>query len=131
MATRRAAALPLVEPILLTPRADPFDDPAWLFEPKFDGYRGLLYVTKQGCYFRSKRSNVLKRFEQLCYWVREELPVKEAILDGEVIALDSEGRPSFRDLVASRGTSITRPLTVSGCEEGTSAACRLPGVSAP
>jgi bifunctional non-homologous end joining protein LigD len=46
---------------------------------------------------------MLKRFEQLWHWVREELPVKEAILDGEVIALDSEGRPSFRDLVASRG----------------------------
>ena len=33
--------------------------PAWLFEPKYDGYRGLLYVTRQGCYFRSKRGNIL------------------------------------------------------------------------
>jgi hypothetical protein len=31
--------LPTVEPILLTPRRDPFDDPAWLFEPN-GGYRG-------------------------------------------------------------------------------------------
>jgi bifunctional non-homologous end joining protein LigD len=100
---RTVKALPDVQPILLTPRRDPFDDPAWLFEPKFDGYRGLLYVTRQGCHFRSKRGNVLKRFEQLCYWVREELPVKEAILDGEVVALDSEGRQNFRDLLASRG----------------------------
>ena len=42
---------------------------------------------------------VLRRFEQLCDWVREELPVKEAILDGEVVALDSEGRQNFRDLL--------------------------------
>jgi bifunctional non-homologous end joining protein LigD len=35
--------------------------------------------------------------------VREELPVKEAILDGEVVGLDSKGRQSFRDLVAGRG----------------------------
>ena len=77
--------------------------PAWLFEPKYDGYRGLLYVTRQGCHFRSKRGNVLKRFEQLCYWVREELPVKEAILDGEVVAIDGEGRQNFRDLLAGRG----------------------------
>jgi bifunctional non-homologous end joining protein LigD len=35
--------------------------------------------------------------------VREELPVKEAILDGEVVALDSEGRQNFRDLLAGRG----------------------------
>ncbi len=55
-----ARTLPAVEPILLTPRADPFDDPAWLFEPKYDGYRGLLYVTGNSCHFRSKRGNILK-----------------------------------------------------------------------
>jgi hypothetical protein len=33
---RRTAALPVVEPILLTPRAEPFDDPEWLFEPKYE-----------------------------------------------------------------------------------------------
>jgi ATP-dependent DNA ligase len=46
---------------------------------------------------------VLKRFEERCYWVREELPVKETILDGEVVALDSGGRQNFRDLRAGRG----------------------------
>jgi bifunctional non-homologous end joining protein LigD len=100
---RVGRTLPTIEPILLTPRRDPFDDPAWLFEPKYDGYRGLLYVTRKGCHFLSKRGNVLKQFQELCYWVREELPVKEAILDGEVVALDSEGRQNFRDLLASRG----------------------------
>jgi bifunctional non-homologous end joining protein LigD len=100
---RVSRTLPLVEPILLTPRREPFNDPGWLFEPKYDGYRGLLYVTRHGCYFRSKRGNILKRFEELCYWVREELPVKEAILDGEVVALDSEGRQNFRELAVGRG----------------------------
>ena len=103
MSPRTSRTLPLVEPVLLTLRREPFDDPAWLFEPKYDGYRGLLYVTRQGCYFRSKRGNILKQFEQLCYWVREQLPVKEAILDGEVVALNSEGRQNFRDLLAGRG----------------------------
>ena len=103
MSPRVSRTLPLVQPILLTPRREPFNDPGWLFEPKYDGYRGLLYVTRHGCYFRSKRGNILKRFEELCYWVREELPVKEAILDGEVVALDSEGRQNFRDLAAGRG----------------------------
>jgi bifunctional non-homologous end joining protein LigD len=103
MNPRVSKTLPLVEPILLTLRREPFDDPGWLFEPKYDGYRGILYVSRQGCHFRSKRGNILKRFEQLCYWVREELPVKEAILDGEVVALDAEGRQNFRDLLAGRG----------------------------
>jgi ATP-dependent DNA ligase len=35
--------------------------------------------------------------------VREELPVKEAIPDGEVVALDAEGRQNFRDLISGRG----------------------------
>src|SRR5688572_8869722 len=103
MNSRATQTLPEVQPILLTPRRDPFNDPAWLFEPKFDGYRGLLYVTRKGCWFRSKRGNVLRRFDQLCYWVREELPVKEAILDGEVVALDTEGRQNFRHLLTGRG----------------------------
>jgi bifunctional non-homologous end joining protein LigD len=103
MAVPRSRTLPEVQPILLTPRHEPFDDPAWLFEPKYDGYRGLLYATRNGCWIRSKRGNILQRFEQLCWWVREELPVKEAILDGEVVALDADGRQNFRDLLAGRG----------------------------
>jgi hypothetical protein len=55
------------------PHAAPFDDPAWLFEPKYDGVRGLLYLSGREWHFRSKRGNVLRRFDQLCYWVREEL----------------------------------------------------------
>ena len=79
MASRRSrvtGTLPVVEPILLTPRRDPFNNPAWLFEPKYDGYRGLLHVIRKDCHFRSKRGNVLKRFEDLCHWVRDALPVK-------------------------------------------------------
>ena len=103
MPTRRAATLPLVAPIVPVLRDQPFDDPAYLFEPKYDGFRGLLYLSGRECYFRSKRGNVLKQFEQLCYWVREEIRVKEAILDGEVVALDPEGRQDFRSLLARRG----------------------------
>ena len=103
MPTRRAVTLPLVTPIVPMLREQPFDDPAYLFEPKYDGFRGLLYLSGGECHFRSKRGNVLKQFEQLCYWVREELRVKETILDGEVVALDPEGRQDFRGLLARRG----------------------------
>jgi bifunctional non-homologous end joining protein LigD len=103
MPTRRAVTLPLVTPIVPVLRDLPFDDPAYLFEPKYDGFRGLLYLSGREGHFRSKRGKVLKQFEQLCYWVREELRVKEAILDGEVVALDPEGRQDFRGLLARRG----------------------------
>jgi bifunctional non-homologous end joining protein LigD len=103
MRPRARTLLPLVEPVLLTLRRDPFNDPACLFEPKYDGYRGLLYVTRQGCHFRSKRGNLLERFQELCYLVREQLPVKEAILDGEVVALDADGRQNLQALSTGSG----------------------------
>jgi bifunctional non-homologous end joining protein LigD len=102
MPTRRVT-LPLVEPIVPVLRGQPFDDPAYLFEPKYDGFRGVLYLSGRECHFRSKRGKVLKQFEQLCFWVKDELRVKEVILDGEVVALDQEGRQDFRALLARRG----------------------------
>ncbi len=99
----QTATLPDIEPLRLTPRGDPFDHPDWLFEPKYDGFRGLLYVTRAGCLIRSRKGKHLTRFDELCHAVRDELPVREAILDGEVVALDEHGRQNFRDLLAGRG----------------------------
>lgn len=103
MPRRSTTALPLIEPVIPERLDRPFDDPAWLYEPKYDGFRGLLYVTRRDCHFRSKRGNVLRRFQDLCHWVRQELPVKEAILDGEIVALDPEGRQDFRAMLEGRG----------------------------
>jgi bifunctional non-homologous end joining protein LigD len=102
-ASRIVARLPLVTPIVPVLRDQPFDDPAYLFEPKYDGFRGLLYLAGRECHFRSKRGNVLRRFEELCFWVREELGTRDVVLDGEVIALDDQGRQDFRALMAGRG----------------------------
>ena len=103
MALRAFGTLPRVRPIVPVPCVEPFDHPDWLFEPKYDGVRGLLHVTSRECCFLSKGGAVLARFQELGYWVREELPVKEAILDGEIVALDSGGRQSFRELAAGGG----------------------------
>jgi hypothetical protein len=65
MSPQATKTLRNVQPILLTPRREPFNDPGWLFEPKYDSYRGLLYVTHKGCWFWSKRGSILKRFDQL------------------------------------------------------------------
>jgi ATP-dependent DNA ligase len=67
MRPRTVRSLPDVPPILLTPRAEPFDDPDWLFEPKYDGFRWLLYVTRKGCWIGSKRCNHRKRFDEFCH----------------------------------------------------------------
>jgi hypothetical protein len=50
---RAARALPLVEPIVPVARSVAFDDPAYLFEPNYDGFRGLLYVSRIATFAQS------------------------------------------------------------------------------
>jgi bifunctional non-homologous end joining protein LigD len=103
MSPRTNTALPTVEPIVPIIGSPPLQDPKWIYEPKFDGFPGVLYLSGRDCYIRSKRGNVLRRFGQLADRVRAELSAKDAILDGEVVALDDEGRMDFRGLLAGRG----------------------------
>jgi bifunctional non-homologous end joining protein LigD len=95
--------LPYVEPLALVPRPDPFDDPDWIFEPKYDGFRGLIYATGAGCEIRSRRDVPLKRFQDLWGRVAEVLRRREAILDGEIVSLDQHGKPVFQNLVRRQG----------------------------
>lgn len=100
---RLASRLPQIEPIILTARADPFDDPAWLFEPKYDGFRGLLYNAPAGCEIRSRRDFRFDRFGDLCDRIAGVLGSREAIFDGEIVALNRQGKPVFRDLLRGAG----------------------------
>ena len=56
MPRQTVRALPAIEPIVPVLYPVPFDGPEWLFEPKYDGFRGLLYLTGRECRFRSKRA---------------------------------------------------------------------------
>src|SRR5918911_2628674 len=103
---RRRAGLPTVEPIIPTRLSQPFDDPAFLFEPKYDGFRGVLYLENGKCEIRSKRGHVFKRFDELCFLLPEFLDAKSAILDGEILSINSEGQPIFRDLLKSGAGSL-------------------------
>jgi bifunctional non-homologous end joining protein LigD len=98
-----AGGLPQVDPIALAPRAEPFDDPEWLFEPKYDGFRGMVYASKDGCEIRSRHDLRFDRFAELCSRVAQVLGTREVILDGEIVALDRKGKPVFRDLLRGQG----------------------------
>jgi bifunctional non-homologous end joining protein LigD len=99
----RVLPLPKVSPIVLLERPLPFDDPDWLFEPKFDGFRGLLYIDRDDATFYSRKGLVLKRFARLASHVRQVLGVRNAILDGEVLAIDDTGQHNFRSLMSGLG----------------------------
>jgi bifunctional non-homologous end joining protein LigD len=91
--------LPRVQPIIPTWRKEPFDDPEWLFEFKYDGFRGLCYVEQGRCRVISRNGNMLSRFDALADQVGRLLDVDEAVIDGEVIATDETGRPQFYELL--------------------------------
>jgi bifunctional non-homologous end joining protein LigD len=84
-----------MQPIIPLRRKDPLDDDGWIFELKLDGFRGLA-DTMQGRML-SKNGNPMGRFERLL----ESLP-RGYIFDGEIVALDEDGRPRFNDLMFGR-----------------------------
>jgi hypothetical protein len=88
-----------MQPIIPISRKEPFDDPDWLFEFKYDGFRALLYLEQGSGRFLSRNGNSLTRFDALARAVAAELEVTDAIFDGEVIAADESGRPLFYDLL--------------------------------
>jgi bifunctional non-homologous end joining protein LigD len=84
-----------IQPMLASIADDPFDDPNWLFEIKWDGYRVVSFIENGKVRMVSRNHNDLgPRYPEL-----RELPKlvnsKTAILDGEVVVLDEQGRPSF------------------------------------
>jgi bifunctional non-homologous end joining protein LigD len=76
----------------------PFDHPDWIFELKHDGFRALAYISERKCRLVSRKESVFKSFSPLCEAL-SKLPVKNAILDGELVCLDSEGNSLFKQLL--------------------------------
>jgi bifunctional non-homologous end joining protein LigD len=95
--------LPHLKGLMLATLVDgPFDDPDWLFEIKWDGYRALCTVDDGKLSLVSRNGlDLLKRFPNL-----EELSGAFASLpvmvDGEVVSLDAQGRSAFQRLQESQ-----------------------------
>ncbi len=77
---------------------EPFSHPEWLFEVKWDGFRALAYVHRGACKLISCNGNQFKSFPALAEALPAELRAGSAVLDGEIVALDSHGKTQFRGL---------------------------------
>lgn len=95
--------LPRVEPATLTIARAVFTHPNWLYELKYDGFRALTYLNRGRASMVSKKGITYKRFDELCHHVASALRAREAILDGEIVCMDAQGRPRFYDLMFRRG----------------------------
>ncbi|HEU5171194.1 MAG TPA: DNA ligase D [Gemmatimonadales bacterium] len=76
----------------------PFSRSGWIFELKLDGYRVLAEKDGDDVRLLTRNGNDCgPSFPEVVRAVKG-LPVERAVLDGEVVALDAEGRPSFQRL---------------------------------
>jgi bifunctional non-homologous end joining protein LigD len=93
----RQAAMPVhLEPMLATLGEHPFSDPKWLFEIKWDGVRALAWIKGGELKLRSRNAvDITKRYPELA-WLPRAITAREAILDGEIVALDARGHSDFQ-----------------------------------
>jgi bifunctional non-homologous end joining protein LigD len=94
-----------IQPAKLAKCLAAFDEPDWIFELKHDGFRSLAYIEDGRCRLVSRRRNTYKSFEVLKKAL-SGLRAQSAVLDGEIVCLDSEGRSQFKELLYRRGRAV-------------------------
>jgi bifunctional non-homologous end joining protein LigD len=94
---------PYIEPMLATLASTPFSDPDWLYEIKWDGFRvqavldgGVVKTWTRGL---KDAATYFPRLLSPASWIE----AKQAIVDGEVVAIDEDGRPDFSLLQTKLG----------------------------
>lgn len=96
--TGTAADMPTgIKPMLATLVNEPFDDPLWIYEVKWDGYRSIAYINK-GAVTLSSRNN--KPFTDKYYPITNALEQwkDNAVLDGEILVIKEDGKADFSAL---------------------------------
>jgi bifunctional non-homologous end joining protein LigD len=85
-----------IEPMKATLVAEPLAHGDWIYELKFDGYRALAIKSGRSVQLLSSNAkDFTERYPEIAEGV-SALTARSAILDGEIVALDKEGRSSFQ-----------------------------------
>ncbi len=115
-APRRQVDPERAEPMLAQARAAPFSGPGWLFELKYDGFR--LRAARRGqevrLLYRSGR-DATALYPEVARALLA-VPHDAVLLDGEVVVLDREGRPSFQALQGRSTLSSAAEIARAGLE---------------
>lgn len=86
-----------LKPMLATLVDQPFDEPGWIYEVKWDGYRALAFVNKNKVELKSRNN---KSFNDKFYPVTRALSKWKinVVIDGEIVVVGEEGISNFGDL---------------------------------
>lgn len=88
-------SVPRYEPMLAVPWREPFSDPGWLFEVKWDGVRALLSWDGHTVSLRSRRgTDITATYPEIGAFEAD----RSCVFDGEIVAFDDAGLPSFEVL---------------------------------
>jgi bifunctional non-homologous end joining protein LigD len=98
-------SLPRIQPLRLGRRASAFNDPDWLFELKWDGFRALAYIEQGSSRLVSRKENEFRSFPSLNAALAR-LDLKNAVLDGEILSLDQQGKADFNSLLFRRAEHV-------------------------
>src|SRR6266487_6540805 len=93
---RRASMPAEIHPMLATLVDDPFSDPEWIFETKWDGFRSICFINGGKARFVSRNQIEMTLQYPELHEVGKQIAARQAILDGEIVALDERGMPRFQ-----------------------------------
>jgi bifunctional non-homologous end joining protein LigD len=86
---------PPPDPMLATLGGEPFDDPEWAFEPKWDGVRAIAICDGSSTTIVSRnRKDITAAYPEL-HRLHEQIAALDAMVDGEIVAFEA-GIPSFQ-----------------------------------
>src|ERR1700722_2437368 len=92
---RKAPMPSRLEPMLATIGDHPFSDPNWLFEIKWDGVRALALADEGALMLRARSgADITARYPELAA-LPSAISARQVILDGEIAAIDANGRSDF------------------------------------
>ena len=108
---------------MLATLADPKQIPrgeGWEFEIKWDGYRIVARVAGGEAELRTRKDqDYTERFANVAKELAKALKTPDCVVDGEVCALDEEGRPSFSAMQQGEGRARRSSTTSSTCSRST------------
>ena len=108
--------VPTFQSLTLGRAPEPFSQPDWLLEIKWDGFRSLVRIEQGKCRLISRRGNEFKSFRTLNESLLTEFKNRPVVMDGEIVCLDDAGKPEFRDLLFRRGEPRFVAFDVLWCD---------------